>query len=84
MVSDQARGSIQARTPGALPRSRRQVYDFKFRDRREIDPVDNLLVYVKQKEENGTKICMRHKDAPTDLWVLCRKIIWDSSHHQRS
>ena len=27
VLSDQAGGAIQARTPGALPRSRKQVYD---------------------------------------------------------
>ena len=62
MVSDQAGGSNQARTPGALPRSRMLVYNLKFREGREIDPVDDLLVYVRQKEENGTKIGMPHKD----------------------
>ena len=75
MLSDEAGGSIQARTPGALPRSRKQVYDLKFRDGREIDPVDDLLVYVRQKEENGRKICMRHEDAPIDLWVLDTKVM---------
>ena len=75
MLSDQAGGSIQARTPGAFPRSRKQVYDLKFRDGREIDPVDDFLVYVRQKEENGTKICMRHEDVPIDLWVLGTKVM---------
>lgn len=75
VLSDQAGGAIQARTPGALPRSRKQVYDLKFRDGREIDPVDDLLIYVRQKEENGTKICMRHEDVPIDLWVLGTKVM---------
>ena len=74
MVSDQAGGSIQARIPGTLPCSRKQVYDLKFRDGREIVPVDDLLD-VRQKEENGTKICMRHKDVTRDLWVLGRKVM---------
>ena len=31
MVSDQAGDSTQARTPGVLPRSRKQVYDLQFK-----------------------------------------------------
>ncbi|PFX15498.1 hypothetical protein AWC38_SpisGene20279 [Stylophora pistillata] len=28
-----------------------------------------------EKEENGAKICKRHEDVPTDLWVLGMKVI---------
>ena len=33
------------------------------------------MIYVRQKEENGAKICKRHEDVPTDLWVLGMKVI---------
>ena len=74
LVCDQAGGSSQARTPGALPRSRKQVYDLQVRASQSKDPVDDLLVYAKKKEE---KIVLRHEDIPTDLWILGTKVMCD-------
>ena len=74
LVCDQAGGSSQARTPGALPRSRKQVYDLQFRASQTKDPVDDLLVYARKREE---KIVLRHEDMPTDLWILGTKVMCD-------
>jgi len=72
LACDQAGGASQARTPGALPRSRKQVYDLQFRGSQRTDPVDDLLVYAKKKEEN---IVLRHEDLPSDFWVLGTKVM---------
>lgn len=72
MVSDQAGGSSRARTPGVLPRSRKQVYDLQFKVGLNNDPVNDLLVYARKKEES---IVLRHEDMPTDLWVLGTKVM---------
>lgn len=50
-VYDKAGGSSQARTPGTLPRSRKQVYDLQFRANKENDPVEDLLVYARMKDK---------------------------------
>ena len=53
LVCDQAGCSSQARTPGELPRSQKQVYDLQFRAGQGKDQVDDLLVYMyaRKKEE---------------------------------
>ena len=66
-VYDKAGGSSQARTPGTLPRSRKQVDDLQFTDNRENDPVEDLLVYARMKDET---VVLPLEDLPNDLWVL--------------
>lgn len=60
-------GPSSARTPGSLPRSLKQVSDIKVHGKRNEDPVDDLLVYARKKDE---KVILHHQDMPTDLWVL--------------
>ena len=69
---DKAGGSSQARTPGTLPRSRKQVYDLQFRANKENDPVEDLLVYARMKDDT---VVLRHEDLPNDLWVLGTKVM---------
>lgn len=71
-VYDKAGGSSQARTPGTLPRSRKQVYDLQFRANKENDPVEDLLVYARMKDDT---VVLRHEDLPNDLWVLGTKVM---------
>lgn len=66
-VNDEMGGPSKARTPGCLPRSKKQVLDMKSHAKRKSDPVDDLLVYARKRERN---IVLRHQDMPTDLWVL--------------
>ena len=66
-VMQKSGGPSKARTPGELPRSRKQVYDMQYNVLSAVDPVDDLLIYARQKD---TKLVMRHEDMPTDLWVL--------------
>ena len=54
------------------PRSRKQIYDLQFNSKREKDPVDDLLLYARHKED---KIVLRHEDMPLDLWVLGTEIM---------
>lgn len=55
VVSRSAGGPSGANTAGELPRSRKQIYDLQFNSKREKDPVDDLLLYARHKED---KICM--------------------------
>ena len=66
-VVQKSHGPSKARTPGELPRSQKQVYDMQCNVLSAVDPVDDLLIYARQK---NTKLVMRHRDMPTDLWVL--------------
>ena len=67
-VSRSAGGALNAREPGDLPRSRKQVYDLK-RQLKMVDEVDELLHYVKNSEE---PMVITHLDVPEDLWVLAK------------
>lgn len=58
--------------PGVLPCSRKQVYDLQFKAGLNNDPVNDLLVYARKKEES---IVLRHEDMPTVLWVLGTKVM---------
>ena len=66
-VKKEVGGPSRARTPGSLPRSLKQVSDIKVQAKRSDDPVEELLVYARKKDE---KIILRHQDMPADLWVL--------------
>ena len=67
-VSVSAGGVLNAREPGDVPRSRKQVYDIK-RQMRKVDEVGELLQYTKNSEES---IVLEHHDVPEDLWVLAK------------
>ena len=67
-VSVSAGGVLNAREPGDLPRSRKQVYDIK-RQMRKVDEIGELLQYTKNSEES---IVLEHHDVPEDLWVLAK------------
>ena len=67
-VSVSAGGVLNAREPGDLPRSRKQVYDIK-RKMRKVDEIGELLQYTKNSEES---IVLEHHDVPEDLWVLAK------------
>ena len=67
-VSASAGGVLNAREPGDLPRSRKQVYDIQ-RQMRKVDEIDELLQYTKNSEES---IVLEHHDLPEDLWVLAK------------
>ena len=43
------------------------MYDIQFKAGTQVDPVDDLLVYARKKEE---RVVLRHEDMPTDLWIL--------------
>ena len=59
---------MNAREPGDLPRSKKQVYDLK-RKMKMVDKIDELLQYVKNGEE---QIAIENLDVPEDLWVLAK------------
>ena len=69
-VSVSTGGVLNAREPGDLPRSRKQVsrYDIK-RKMRKVDEINDLLQYTKNSEE---PIVLEHHDVPEDLWVLAK------------
>ena len=67
VVKEQGGGPSRARSPGVLPRSRKQIYNISAQAKNAVDPVDDLLVYARLKEQ---KVVLRHQDMPTDLWVL--------------
>lgn len=73
-VAKKVRGVAGAKTAGELPRSRKQVYDLRAKSKGERDPVDDLIVYLRHKEE---KICLRHEDIPVDLFVLGTEVMCD-------
>ncbi|KAJ7354914.1 hypothetical protein OS493_029023 [Desmophyllum pertusum] len=60
-------GPAKAKTVGELPRSQKQVYDLQCNSKMERDPVEDLVVYARHKEQ---KVVLRHEDMPLDLWVL--------------
>ena len=62
-----AGGPAGAKSAGELPRSRKQVYDVQANSKRDLDPVEDLVVYARHKDE---KVVLRHEDMPFDLWVL--------------
>ena len=66
-VSGMAGGPAGAKSAGELPRSRKQVYDVQANSKRDLDPVEDLIVYARHKDE---KVVLRHEDMPLDLWVL--------------
>ena len=66
-VSGQVGGPAKAKTVGELPRSQKQVYDLQCNYKLERDPVEDLVVYARHKEQ---KVVLRHEDMPLDLWVL--------------
>lgn len=66
-VHSEMGGLANARTPGDLPRSTKQVRDIKGIAKRQSDPVEDLLVYARKKEKG---IVLRHEDLPRDLWIL--------------
>lgn len=57
-VSGMAGGPAGAKSPGELPRSRKQIYDVQANSKRDLDPVEDLVVYA------------RHEDMLLDLRVL--------------
>ena len=42
------------------------MYDIQLKAGTQVDPVDDLLVYARKKEE---KVVMWHEDMPADLWI---------------
>lgn len=67
-----AGGPETASTRGELPRSRRQIYDLKAKAKSQGDPVDELLIYARQKDDG---VVLRHEDLPLDVWVLGTEIM---------
>lgn len=79
LSSNMEEGPTGARTPGVLPRSRKQIHDINAYAKKNSDPVDDLLEYVRLKEE---RLVLRHQDMPSDLWVLgtdTMDMIWRNS-----
>lgn len=72
-VKKEVGGPSRARTPGSLPRSLKQVSDIKVQAKRSDDPVEELLVYARKKDE---KIIFHHQDMPADLWVLGTDVMY--------
>ena len=66
-VSSMTGGPTGAKSAGEFPRSRKQVYDFQANSKRDIDPVEDMIVYTRHKDE---KMVLRHEDMLLDLWVL--------------
>lgn len=66
-VKKEVGGPSRARTPGSLPCSLNQVSDIKVQARRSDDPVGELLVYARKKDE---KTILRHQDMPADIRIL--------------
>ena len=58
-VSGMAGGPAGAKSAGELPRSRKQVYDVQANSKRDLDPVEDLVVYARHKDE---KVVLRHED----------------------
>ena len=71
-VSGSVGGPPEAKTARELPRSRKQIYDLQSNPKRDKDPVDDLLLYARHKED---KRVLRHEDMPLDLWVLGTEIM---------
>ena len=66
-------GPSSARTASDLPRSRQQIYNVKSRSTvHRADPVNDLLVYARDKEDELVK---NHTDFPIDTWVLGTKVM---------
>lgn len=45
VVSSMTGGPTGAKSAGEVPRSRKQVYDVQARSKRDLDPVEDLVVY---------------------------------------
>lgn len=67
-VSVSAGGFLNAKEPGDLPRSRKQLYDIKW-NMRKVDEIRELLQYSQNSEE---PIVLEHHDVLEDLWVLAK------------
>ena len=66
-VSGMARGPAGVKSAGELPRSLKQAYDVQANSKRDLDLVEDLIVYARHKDE---KAVLCHEDMPLDLWVL--------------
>ena len=66
-IRKQAGGPSKAENIANLPRSKQQVYHLSHRQKTSTDPVDELLKYAKETDEN---VVLSHHDFPEDLWIL--------------
>ena len=71
-------GPTHASNPGVLPRGKKQVSDAKFARNSADDPVNDLLVYARHKENSPV---LHHCDVPTDTWVLGTEVMCSDISH---
>lgn len=65
-------GPMKQHNAGNLPRSKHQLYDLKSRMKKAEDPINELLIYAKHRDE---EIILHHSDLPADVWVLGDRIM---------
>ena len=65
-------GPSRASNPSVLPRGRKQVSNVKFARSSADDPVNDLLIYARHKEDSPI---LHHSDFPTDTWVLGTEVM---------
>ena len=65
-------GPSRASNPSVLPRGRKQVSNVKFATSSAEDPVNDLLIYARHKEDSPI---LHHSDFPTDTWVLGTEVM---------